>query len=202
MQNRPNLMMSECMSVSNLASPAALMRRGPIGRPMGLTRSAAAAEQRHARAFRAGKLSGIAQRRDFGGWRIPWGVATAKPLDASQIRPWMMLRNRPASAWQYFLLSGRAEGAIDLLGAREASALLASPTCRGGWRGNVAAPNLRWTTPQCSGCYAGMVTVARRPPSGLSPRMMSPPCERAMSRAIGKPSPVPLSSRLRALSSR
>ena len=34
-------------------------------------------------------------------------------------------------------------------------------------------------------------TVARRPPSGESPSMMSPPCERAMSRAIARPKPVP-----------
>ena len=42
--------------------------------------------------------------------------------------------------------------------------------------------------------YTGTRTVARRPPSGLSDRMMSPPCERAMSRAMASPRPVPPSS--------
>src|ERR1700693_4020536 len=42
--------------------------------------------------------------------------------------------------------------------------------------------------------YTGTRTVARRPPSGLSSRMMSPPWERAMSRAIASPSPLPPSS--------
>ena len=42
--------------------------------------------------------------------------------------------------------------------------------------------------------YTGTRTVARNPPSGLSPRLMSPPCERAMSRAIASPRPVPPSS--------
>ena len=39
--------------------------------------------------------------------------------------------------------------------------------------------------------YTGTRTVARRPPSGESPSMMSPPWERAMSRAMARPSPVP-----------
>ncbi len=40
----------------------------------------------------------------------------------------------------------------------------------------------------------GRVTVARSPPSGLRSRSMSPPCERAMSRAMARPSPeLPLS---------
>src|SRR5205085_6543908 len=42
--------------------------------------------------------------------------------------------------------------------------------------------------------YTGTRTVARSPPSGLSESMMSPPCERAISRAIASPSPVPPSS--------
>src|SRR5690348_12095046 len=50
--------------------------------------------------------------------------------------------------------------------------------------------------------YTGTRTVARRPPIGLSPRLMSPPCERAISRAIARPRPVPPSSWLRASSSR
>ena len=37
--------------------------------------------------------------------------------------------------------------------------------------------------------YTGTRTVARKPPSGLSPRVMSPPCERAMSRAMARPKP-------------
>ena len=44
------------------------------------------------------------------------------------------------------------------------------------------------------GDYTGTRTVARSPPSGLSDSMMSPPCERAMSRAMASPSPVPPSS--------
>ncbi len=39
--------------------------------------------------------------------------------------------------------------------------------------------------------YTGTRTVARKPPSGLSPSVMSPPCERAMSRAMARPRPVP-----------
>ena len=35
----------------------------------------------------------------------------------------------------------------------------------------------------------GTRTVARNPPIGLSPSVMSPPCERAMSRAIASPKP-------------
>ena len=50
--------------------------------------------------------------------------------------------------------------------------------------------------------YTGIRTAARRPPIGLSPSVMSPPCERAMSRAMARPSPVPPSSWLRASSSR
>ena len=42
--------------------------------------------------------------------------------------------------------------------------------------------------------HTGTRTVARSPPSGLSPNMISPPCERAMSRAIARPSPLPPSS--------
>jgi len=42
--------------------------------------------------------------------------------------------------------------------------------------------------------YTGTRTVTRRPPSGLSPNEISPPCERAMSRAMASPSPVPPSS--------
>lgn len=42
--------------------------------------------------------------------------------------------------------------------------------------------------------YTGTRTVARRPPALLSERLISPPCERAMSRAIASPSPVPPSS--------
>src|SRR5262249_8794828 len=42
--------------------------------------------------------------------------------------------------------------------------------------------------------HTGTRTVARRPPMGLSDRTMSPPCERAMSRAMARPSPVPPSS--------
>jgi hypothetical protein len=37
-----------------------------------------------------------------------------------------------------------------------------------------------------------LLTVARNPPIGLSPSAISPPCERAMSRAIARPRPVPL----------
>ena len=48
----------------------------------------------------------------------------------------------------------------------------------------------------------GMRTAARRPPIGLSDRTMSPPWERAMSRAIARPRPAPPSSWLRASSSR
>ena len=40
----------------------------------------------------------------------------------------------------------------------------------------------------------GSRTQARRPPMGLSDSMMSPPWERAMSRAMARPSPVPPSS--------
>ena len=50
--------------------------------------------------------------------------------------------------------------------------------------------------------YAGIVTETRRPPIGLWSRRMSPPWLRATSRAIDSPSPVPLSSRLRAWSPR
>ena len=42
--------------------------------------------------------------------------------------------------------------------------------------------------------YTGTRTVARKPPSGESPSVMSPPCERAMSRAMARPRPVPPSS--------
>ncbi len=42
--------------------------------------------------------------------------------------------------------------------------------------------------------YTGTRTMARRPPCGESPSVMSPPCERAMSRAMASPSPVPPSS--------
>ena len=42
--------------------------------------------------------------------------------------------------------------------------------------------------------YTGTRTVARKPPSGLSDSMMSPPWERAMSRAMASPRPVPPSS--------
>jgi hypothetical protein len=42
--------------------------------------------------------------------------------------------------------------------------------------------------------YTGMRKVARKPPSGLVVSWMSPPCERAMSRVIARPSPVPASS--------
>ena len=48
----------------------------------------------------------------------------------------------------------------------------------------------------------GIRTAALRPPMGLSESVMSPPCERAMSRAIARPSPAPPSSWLRASSSR
>ena len=50
--------------------------------------------------------------------------------------------------------------------------------------------------------HAGMRTVARRPPLGLSSSVMSPPWLRAMSRAIERPRPVPDASWLRASSSR
>src|SRR5262249_39186778 len=46
--------------------------------------------------------------------------------------------------------------------------------------------------------YTGTRTVARSPPSGLSDSVISPPCERAMSRAMARPRPVPPSSWLRA----
>src|SRR5690606_24862591 len=52
------------------------------------------------------------------------------------------------------------------------------------------------------GVYAGMRMMARRPPSGLSSSVMSPPWLRAMSRAIDRPRPVPLESWLRAWSRR
>ena len=42
--------------------------------------------------------------------------------------------------------------------------------------------------------YTGTRTVARKPPIGASPSAMSPPCDRAMSRAMARPSPVPPSS--------
>src|SRR6202035_6105068 len=38
--------------------------------------------------------------------------------------------------------------------------------------------------------YTGIRAVARRPPIGLSPSVMSPPWERAMSRANARPQPV------------
>src|SRR5207245_2079140 len=50
--------------------------------------------------------------------------------------------------------------------------------------------------------YTGTLTAALNPPIGLSPSVMSPPCERAMSRAMASPRPVPPSSWLRASSSR
>src|SRR5262249_35911096 len=50
--------------------------------------------------------------------------------------------------------------------------------------------------------YTGTRTVARSPPIGLSESRISPPCERAMSLAMARPSPVPPSSWLRASSRR
>ena len=52
----------------------------------------------------------------------------------------------------------------------------------------------RFALPDDGDVYTGTLTVARKPPSGLSPSVMSPPCERAMSRAIASPRPVPPSS--------
>lgn len=37
----------------------------------------------------------------------------------------------------------------------------------------------------------GSLTVARKPPSGLSDSMISPPCERAISREMARPRPEP-----------
>src|SRR5207237_10039867 len=54
---------------------------------------------------------------------------------------------------------------------------------------------------QCTS-QTGTVTVALKPPSGLSDSAMSPPWERAMPRAIASPRPVPPSSWLRASSRR
>ena len=48
--------------------------------------------------------------------------------------------------------------------------------------------------PRRNGVYTGTLTIARNPPSGLSPSVMSPPWERAMSRAMASPRPVPPSS--------
>ena len=48
--------------------------------------------------------------------------------------------------------------------------------------------------PRRNGVYTGTLTTARNPPRGLSPSVMSPPCERAMSRAMASPRPVPPSS--------
>ena len=47
---------------------------------------------------------------------------------------------------------------------------------------------MRSTTGTASN-QTGTRTLARNPPSGLSPSVMSPPCERAISRAIAKPRP-------------
>lgn len=50
--------------------------------------------------------------------------------------------------------------------------------------------------------HAGIRTIARKPPLGLSPSVTLPPCARAMSRAMARPRPVPELSRFRASSSR
>jgi hypothetical protein len=61
----------------------------------------------------------------------------------------------------------------------------------GALNGHGPTPAEAWHKP-CA--YSGTRTVARKPPALLSERLMSPPCERAMSRAIASPSPVPPSS--------
>lgn len=46
----------------------------------------------------------------------------------------------------------------------------------------------------CTAAHAGTRTITRKPPRSLSSIMISPPWLRAMSRAIERPRPVPLSS--------
>jgi hypothetical protein len=66
----------------------------------------------------------------------------------------------------------------------------------GSWRSRISGAPFAsaHAAPHPGHSYTGTRTVARNPPIGLSPSVMSPPCERAMSRAIASPSPVPPSS--------
>ena len=137
-------------------------------------------------------LSGLVRRRRA---RPRPHHGRARPR-ARQRRALGRLPRRPVLAAEMHLGAARAAAAVRATRKRSGSGVTLFRSFRATKSAN---PGPRTWVPAFAGiervgCYTGTRTVARKPPSGLSPSVMSPPCERAMSRAIASPRPVPPSS--------